>query len=572
MGGVVSTLGNFWCAEAATFPEFIVARFLAGAGAGLVLTAGQVVLADITSPDRRGRTMAIYHGVFIFAVGIGPFPGGLLADRLGLAAPFLAYGAASFLVSLLAWFAVGETRRLSRPEVGRGWTRGPTLMAQMRLLTAQVGFLLVCLVGLVNAVVRTGALFNIIPVLGSVRLGLSVAEIGGGLALGSVMGVLVAYPSGALVDRFGRKAVIVPATMVAGVSLLLFCFAPTYSWFIVACVLWGVAMSVGGSAPAAYAADLAPHGMNAAAMSTYRMVSDFGYVVGPIALGLVVDGYGSIAALVAAAGLTILVGVAFRQLAPETHRTTVDPLPAGMGAGRAGAPGPRRRGASAVRIGQAPTGARLPSLGLADDPVDHRAKGLALARPVQERLSIGVFLALRARPLFCDADNVPEFFFAPERARMRRQPLDDLRRDLSHRASFLGSRLRQEREGTVPLREPAGLLDDLAPGRGRAPPRLDLERDPPDEACVERGERDRVVDARTDVADPDFDGRVRGRRPDVPPELASILDRPDRPVRLDYPRVLRLASHARWKPRSRERPNRAQPVRLEPGEPARMER
>ena len=195
VGGVVSTLGNFWCAEAAGFPEFIVARFLAGAGAGLVLTAGQVVLADITKPDRRGRTMAIYHGVFIFAVGIGPFPGGLLADYLGLAAPFRAYAAVGFLVSLLAWFAVGEARGLSHPQGGSGWSRGPTLITQMRLLWAQIGFVLVCLVGLVNAVVRTGGLFNIIPVLGSVRLGLSVAEIGGGLALGSVKGLSVAYPA-----------------------------------------------------------------------------------------------------------------------------------------------------------------------------------------------------------------------------------------------------------------------------------------------------------------------------------------------------------------------------------------
>ena len=320
VGGVVSTLGNFWCAEAAGFPEFIVARFLAGAGAGLVLTAGQVVLADITKPDRRGRTMAIYHGVFIFAVGIGPFPGGLLADYLGLAAPFRAYAAAGFLVSVLAWFAVGETRGLSHPQGGSGWSRGPTLITQMRLLCAQIGFVLVCLVGLVNAVVRTGGLFNIIPVLGSVRLGLSVAEIGGGLALGSVMGLSVAYPAGMLVDRFGRKTVIVPATMIAGFSLLMFCFAPSYPWFTVACVFWGIAMSVGGSAPVAYAADLAPHGMNAVAMSTYRMVSDFGYIMGPIVLGLVVDGYGANTALVTAAGLTLLVGLAFRLFAPETHR------------------------------------------------------------------------------------------------------------------------------------------------------------------------------------------------------------------------------------------------------------
>ena len=296
IGGVVSTLGNLWCAEAGSFSEFIAARFLAGAGAGLVLTAGQVVLADITTPDRRGRTMAIYHGAFLFAVGIGPLPGGLLADHLGLAAPFRAYGAAGFLVSLLAWFAVGETRGLSHSPGGRGWGRGPTLITQVRRLAAQTGFVLVCLVGWVNAVVRTGGLFNIIPVLGSVRLGLSVTEIGGGLALGSVIGVSVAYPAGILVDRLGRKAVIVPATVLSGLSLLMFCFAPSYPWFTAACVFWGVAMSVGGSAPVAYAADLAPQGMNAAAMSTYRMVSDFGYVIGPIVLGLVVDGYGSITA------------------------------------------------------------------------------------------------------------------------------------------------------------------------------------------------------------------------------------------------------------------------------------
>ena len=320
IGGAVSALGNLWCAEAGAFPEFIIARFVAGAGAGLVLTAGQVVLADITKPRRRGRTMAIYHGVFLFAVGIGPFPGGLLADHLGLAAPFRAYAAAGFLVGLVAWFAVGETRGLSQPQGGRGWSRGPALVTQIRLLAAQVGFVLVCLVGWVNAVVRTGGLFNIIPVLGSVRLGLSVAEIGGGLALGSVVGVSVAYPAGMLVDRFGRKAVIVPATMLAGASLLMFCFAPSYLWFTAACVIWGAAASVGGSAPVAYAADLAPPGRNAAAMSTYRMVSDFGYVIGPIVLGLIVDGYGSIAALVTAAVLTLLVGLAFRLFAPETHR------------------------------------------------------------------------------------------------------------------------------------------------------------------------------------------------------------------------------------------------------------
>jgi MFS family permease len=100
----------------------------------------------------------------------------------------------------------------------------------------------------------------------------------------------------------------------------LFLAAPSYPWFLAACVAWSVASGVGGAAPAAYAADMAPPGMNAAAMSLYRMLADLGYVVGPIALGLVTDGAGADAALGTAASLLVAVGLGFARFAPETHR------------------------------------------------------------------------------------------------------------------------------------------------------------------------------------------------------------------------------------------------------------
>lgn len=320
LGGLISAIGNLWCAWATSFPEFIVARFVAGAGAGLIVTTGQVVLADITTPEIRGRTIAIYQGVFVFAVGIGPFPGGLLAEHYGLAAPFTAYGVAALVAALVAWFAVGETRSLAVGSTP-GKTSQPVPFArQLRLLTGQIGFFLVSMITLMNAVVRTGGLFSIIPVLMTARLGLSVSTIGFGMMLGSIAGLLAAYPTGWLSDRYGRKAVIVPATIVTGISMLLFCIAPSHGWFIAACIAWGIAISVGGAAPSAYAADSAPPGMNAAAMSIYRMTGDAGYVIGPLALGFIVDVYGPVAALLIGSGALILVGLAFAILAPETHR------------------------------------------------------------------------------------------------------------------------------------------------------------------------------------------------------------------------------------------------------------
>ena len=319
IGGVVSTIGNLWCAVAGGYLELVLARFVAGAGAGIVMTAGMIVLADITRTATRGRVMAIYQGVFLFAVGIGPFPGGYLAERFGLDAPFLLYGVASAVVTAVAWFGVAETRGLGNGH-GEGRSTLASLRSQLRTLAANTGFLLVCLISLVNAVARTGALFSIVPVLAQERLALSATQIGLGFALGSIVGLVLTYPSGALADRYGRKAVIVPATVFTGVSMLSFSMAPDYAWFLAATAIWGGAVAASGAAPAAYAADSAPPGANAAAMSSYRMVSDVGYVIGPILLGWLGDARGLDAPLWISAVALVVIAVLFGTLAAETHR------------------------------------------------------------------------------------------------------------------------------------------------------------------------------------------------------------------------------------------------------------
>ena len=152
------------------------------------------------------------------------------------------------------------------------------------------------------------------------RLALTTDRLGVGLALASLVGLAFTYPSGVLVDRYGRKVVIVPATLMSGVALTMFLIAPSYAWFLAACVVWSMASGVSGAAPAAYAADVAPSGMNAAAMSAYRMLSDLGYVVGPIVLGIVTDLLGADAALGGTAVMMVAVAVLFGRLAPETYR------------------------------------------------------------------------------------------------------------------------------------------------------------------------------------------------------------------------------------------------------------
>ncbi|HEV8586110.1 MAG TPA: MFS transporter [Methylomirabilota bacterium] len=144
LGGLVTAAGNLLCAVAPTFTIFVAARFIAGVGAALVLVAGQIVLADITTPARRGRVIAIYQGVFVFAVGVGPLPGGLLAEHFGLAAPFFVYAAAGTVAAAVAWLTIPETRATGLSAADA--TATPPFAAQVRLLTSHVGFLLASLV------------------------------------------------------------------------------------------------------------------------------------------------------------------------------------------------------------------------------------------------------------------------------------------------------------------------------------------------------------------------------------------------------------------------------------------
>lgn len=235
IGGLVVALGNFLCAIAPGYLPFLGARFVAGAGAALILTASQIALADISTPERRGRILAIYSGVFSFAVGIGPFPGGLLAEHFGLPAPFFTFTILGLIASAFGYFRVPETKGMRGGQRVTTTTAPPPFREQAQRMFAQRGFALVSLVSFGAFFARTGALFNIVPVLAEEQLSLGPDQIGLGLAMISIGGLGLAYPSGWLVDRFGRKIVIVPSTIITGASMIVFSIAPSYGWFLAGC-------------------------------------------------------------------------------------------------------------------------------------------------------------------------------------------------------------------------------------------------------------------------------------------------------------------------------------------------
>jgi MFS family permease len=327
IGGLTTVVGTLTCAVAPDYWVLLGGRFVAGAGAAMVLTAGQIVLADIATRDNRGRVMAIYMGVFLFAVGAGAFPGGWLASNVGLASPFVVNAILAGTVTVIAWFALPETRNLNDDPAGTPVviTVPPTGTVIRRLVNVP-GFVQISAVSFSSFFARTGGLFTIIPLLAKDKIGASASDIGLGLSMISVIGLILVYPSGVLVDRLGRKRVIVPSMILAGVAMCAYLLTTSIPMFLVASVVWSAATGMSGAAPAAYAADIAPRGLTAATMSWYRSISDSGYVIGPLLLGLIADLISPEAALVFTALMLLAVGVMFAFRAPESHTRVVPPV------------------------------------------------------------------------------------------------------------------------------------------------------------------------------------------------------------------------------------------------------
>lgn len=332
IGGALTAVSSVGCAIAPNYELFLTARFVGGAGAAFVLTGGQIVLADIARPDNRGRLMGVYQGVFLMTAGLGAIPGGWLATHYGIASPFWASAVLAALVTVIALMFVPETRGHTDSFRTAERIGNPlNFRQQIRVLVRSEGLLLIGMIGLVAAFARTGGLFNVIPLMAENDLGLNPTQIGFGLGMISIVSLLFVWPSGVLVDSIGRKPVLVPATLFSGVGFLFFVGADDFRSFLVACFIWSCAGGFAGGAPAAYAADMAPAGMNAAAMGLYRALMDVGYVAGPLAIGVMSDVWGVRTALVVTAALIVGTSILFALRAPESHERSgklIEPKPA----------------------------------------------------------------------------------------------------------------------------------------------------------------------------------------------------------------------------------------------------
>lgn len=333
-GPAVTALGSLAGGLAPTFGWLIASRFVAGAGSAMYMTGAMIILTDITTDENRGRMMSLYQGSLLAGVSLGPGVGGFVAEGFGLAAPFFLVAILASLAMLWSFGRMPETVDVGRESVGpahgAGQEQASVREAPRRSalsLLMRPDFLLVCMLTMSIFLTRTGARMTLLPLVGENRLGMSPGGLGLVFTMMTVLHLIVLAPAGTMIDKLGRKAVIVPSALVTGVALVLFAVSGNVWVFVFAAVIHGIGSGIVGPAPAAYAADIAPPGMRGINMGLYRTFGDAGFVIGPVLLGGLADVAGFGWALTFDAMVVVSFALLFGIFARETLRRSPTPEP-----------------------------------------------------------------------------------------------------------------------------------------------------------------------------------------------------------------------------------------------------
>jgi MFS family permease len=102
--------------------------------------------------------------------------------------------------------------------------------------------------------------------------------------LSGALDMLLFYPAGKVMDRFGRLWVAVPSMLVMAVGLAILPFMHTVAGVAVAAAVLGVGNGMGSGIVMTLGADVAPADARPTFLSVWRLFQDTGDAVGPLVL------------------------------------------------------------------------------------------------------------------------------------------------------------------------------------------------------------------------------------------------------------------------------------------------
>jgi MFS family permease len=302
-GLLIVAVSSAAAGAAADYPALIVMRGLGGIGSAMFSVAGMTVLLASVDAEHRGRASGIYQGGFLVGAILGPTFGAAFA-QISLRAPFFFY-AGTLVVAALVTLGLTPVKVL-RPEKPAPDEPERERIRPIREVVFDARFQSACLANLVHGWNTNGTRSTLVPLFIAAFLATTPAEAAllTGLAMAVAAGVqiVLVFPAGYVVDRYGRKAPMVLGALLAGVCLALIPASTQFAALTGLLALYALGSALLGTAPAAAVADAAGPGGDRA-LAVYSMTGDLGSILGPLAAGALAHAFGFQSAFLLGAGL-----------------------------------------------------------------------------------------------------------------------------------------------------------------------------------------------------------------------------------------------------------------------------
>ncbi|HUV61828.1 MAG TPA: MFS transporter [Thermoplasmata archaeon] len=296
IGSSLYVIFAIWFTVPETWIGLVIVRGFQGVASAMVWPVSEALVIDSTPPSERGAAMGKIVMSSNLGFVIGPFAGGglvmLAQSTLGFSEmdsyrfPFYFTAILAGIATLLVWRYVTDARTpdpVKRSVSIKGMLR-PEGLEPEKLRDIRVLY--------VNAAMEGFSFSSIGPLMAlflmfRFDLGAEWISILIGIAMG--LGAIVAFPSGRLSDRWGRKRLFVTGGLIAFTATLL--IPTTWSLIVIVALLAARSMAFQVASPAlrALQADIVPENMRGRLIGVLESMSAIGAVVGAPLGGLMFD-------------------------------------------------------------------------------------------------------------------------------------------------------------------------------------------------------------------------------------------------------------------------------------------
>lgn len=292
---------------------FAVGVLLVGACEAVYGLARQAHLTAVIHPLRRARALSSLGGVHRIGMFLGPFVGAWVMFGDEQTSRVYWVGVVTSLLSAIAVMIARD------PAAGSGHAR-PHRRAGLRVvLRENLAVFMTLGIAVLGVSAVRGARNTVLP-LWTEHLGFDPSTTSLVFGISGAIDMLLFYPAGKVMDRFGRLWIAIPSMVVMGAALLALPLTSTLLSVSVVAVVLGFGNGIGSGVLMTLGADTAPPDQRAQYLGIWRLYADTGGAAGPLVVSAGAA-LGSLAAGIVAMG--VLSGAVVATLARWVPRWTV---------------------------------------------------------------------------------------------------------------------------------------------------------------------------------------------------------------------------------------------------------